>query len=217
MILYPVYYNPYLQNYTFINDGDIDVEAAQSINSSIAVCRQTLDLIFSIESATSVKHYTLYTEEQLLQTYAGELVMRIVSNTGDSSVHRSRITHTISQEFPSYEYTSYYTYLFAENLPRNELSVEPSLNRTYAIAPDTPSYYGVISLEQPPKLDRRISNSMIDTAIRDKEVCPISLEPIRKETAACVSPCYHCFDRESIEQWLLQSDKCPQCRIKCVI
>jgi hypothetical protein len=227
MLVLPAYYNSEIEAYTFIKDSDIDMEIANSVNLFISSCLQESDTMLRIESTDQVKHYSIFTEEQLTQIYGIEKAYHIINNRGDSTVHRSRI---ISQD-PSYVYENNsinvssvfpnYTYTFSQYpLPTDiylGATVEYTLNRTYAIAPDIPSEYDILLPAEIPKVDRRISNIIIDDAIRREEICSISLEPIRKETAACISPCYHCFDRISIEQWLTHSDKCPQCRIKCII
>lgn len=65
----------------------------------------------------------------------------------------------------------------------------------------------------PPR--RNIADAMIRDAISQKATCPISMEPITQETAVCVAPCYHVFQRESIAQWLERETSCPTCREPC--
>lgn len=62
---------------------------------------------------------------------------------------------------------------------------------------------------------RNIADAMIRDAISQKAQCPISMEPITQDTAACVAPCYHVFCRESIAQWLERETTCPTCREPC--
>lgn len=62
---------------------------------------------------------------------------------------------------------------------------------------------------------RNIADAMIRDAISQKATCPISMEPITQETAACVAPCYHVFQRESITTWLARETTCPTCREPC--
>jgi hypothetical protein len=49
----------------------------------------------------------------------------------------------------------------------------------------------------------------------ERELCPISLEPLKLETACCVGPCYHVFHRAAIQKWLQSSKHCPVCREPC--
>jgi hypothetical protein len=65
----------------------------------------------------------------------------------------------------------------------------------------------------PPR--RNIVDAIIRDAISQKSTCPISTELITQETAACVAPCYHIFQREYIAQWLHIDATCPTCRAPC--
>lgn len=56
---------------------------------------------------------------------------------------------------------------------------------------------------------------MLREAIAEKKSCPISMDPITLDSV-CVAPCYHCFTKESIEQWLQKNTTCPECRETCV-
>jgi hypothetical protein len=51
----------------------------------------------------------------------------------------------------------------------------------------------------------------------EREVCPISMEPIKLETACCVGPCYHVFYKPAIQRWLKSSKLCPVCRERCFL
>lgn len=61
---------------------------------------------------------------------------------------------------------------------------------------------------------KRVSDIIISDAIRNKLLCSISMEPIT-EDSVCVSPCYHVFNKESIDTWLKTSTTCPDCRNVC--
>ncbi len=65
----------------------------------------------------------------------------------------------------------------------------------------------------PPR--RNIMDAIIRDAISQKSICPISMELITQETAACVAPCYHIFQRDYISQWLEIDATCPTCREPC--
>ena len=65
----------------------------------------------------------------------------------------------------------------------------------------------------PPR--RNIMDAVIRDAISQKSTCPISTELITQETAACVTPCYHIFQRDYIAQWLEIDATCPTCREPC--
>ena len=62
---------------------------------------------------------------------------------------------------------------------------------------------------------RNVMDAIIRDAISQKSTCPISTELITQETAACVAPCYHIFQRAYILQWLQIDASCPTCREPC--
>ncbi len=62
-----------------------------------------------------------------------------------------------------------------------------------------------------------VSEAVLERAVRNKETCPISLEEISLETGACVAPCYHAFQKEAIQQWMVEHSTCPQCRQACCL
>lgn len=53
--------------------------------------------------------------------------------------------------------------------------------------------------------------ALIDHAIHENMACPIGLTPIDKNSA-CMTTCQHIFNRENIEQWLVDHSTCPVCR-----
>jgi hypothetical protein len=53
--------------------------------------------------------------------------------------------------------------------------------------------------------------ALINHAIAEQMTCPISMNPIVKDTA-CVTTCQHIFERDSIQQWLTGHTNCPVCR-----
>jgi hypothetical protein len=64
-----------------------------------------------------------------------------------------------------------------------------------------------------------ISELVIEKAISNHETCPITLDLIEKETA-CVTSCFHVFEKESIATWLndkKNESKCPVCKQQCII
>lgn len=63
----------------------------------------------------------------------------------------------------------------------------------------------------------RVSEAVLEKAIREKESCPISMEELTKENATCVAPCYHTFEKESIRTWVQDHGTCPTCRQICCL
>jgi hypothetical protein len=66
-----------------------------------------------------------------------------------------------------------------------------------------------------------IPKHLIEAVLRDAssrgEVCPITYEPIDM-TSSAITSCFHVFDRESIDKWILNpanGDKCPVCKSQC--
>ena len=62
-----------------------------------------------------------------------------------------------------------------------------------------------------------VSVLVLREAQKQKQTCPITLEPLKVKTSACVAPCYHVFQKAAIEQWLKQNKTCPQCRERCFL
>jgi len=67
------------------------------------------------------------------------------------------------------------------------------------------------------KPQKRVADIVISNAVREGGVCPITMEPIRADSAACVAPCYHVFEKSAIEHWMTQHTTCPQCRESCAL
>jgi hypothetical protein len=61
------------------------------------------------------------------------------------------------------------------------------------------------------KIPQHIFRCFVDAAIEKKEECPITMEPLTRDTVAATS-CGHLFDREAIGRVLRDSGRCPTCR-----
>jgi hypothetical protein len=70
-----------------------------------------------------------------------------------------------------------------------------------------------------PLPEQKVKPHLVALVLRDaiaaKKVCSITLEPITNDSV-CIAPCYHCFSKEAIEEWLLKNSTCPECRERCV-
>lgn len=66
-----------------------------------------------------------------------------------------------------------------------------------------------------PKVQKRVADLMIADAVSKGETCSITLNPLTQETATCVAPCYHIFEKEAIQTWLATKHTCPECREPC--
>ena len=62
-----------------------------------------------------------------------------------------------------------------------------------------------------PQLSSHVAATIIAHAISTGAVCPITMEPIQKETAT-TTPCGHVFNTAALRRWLRTHDTCPECR-----
>ena len=89
-----------------------------------------------------------------------------------------------------------------------------------AVAPAAPTpivvpvVVGTRALLEP--LPKRIAWLIAEDASKNNETCSIALDPISPLTAG-VTTCFHCFDTDSIANWMATHDTCPQCRKKCLV
>jgi len=91
--------------------------------------------------------------------------------------------------------------------PLMELALAASLASAPPPRPRGPS---------PSAFPPHLVDSVLTTAEKERKLCPITMEPIRKETAAITS-CGHIFQKEAIHEWLQGNDTCPECRQRCSI
>ena len=68
--------------------------------------------------------------------------------------------------------------------------------------------------ERPKSIPPRIARVLAEEAATRGEICPISMDLIRPETAHITS-CYHAFDGDSIRRWLATNTSCPVCKEVC--
>jgi hypothetical protein len=69
---------------------------------------------------------------------------------------------------------------------------------------------------RPPPFPKHLADQVLAAAEAAGQVCPITMEPIQKSTAA-VTSCGHVFQKEAITHWMQDHDTCPECRQPCVI
>ncbi len=58
---------------------------------------------------------------------------------------------------------------------------------------------------------KHIIDAVLDNAEATKKLCPITMEPIQKATAAITS-CGHIFQKAALTEWLKTNNTCPECR-----
>ena len=59
-----------------------------------------------------------------------------------------------------------------------------------------------------------IAEALIIKGIQKGESCPISMNMYSECNSMVVTNCYHCFDDESLDEWLITHDDCPVCKAK---
>ena len=72
------------------------------------------------------------------------------------------------------------------------------------IAPSAPP-----ALPSPPSFVAQIIKR---DAIQRRESCPISLETFTNHMKARITPCFHIFQEDSLNQWLTKEVSCPMCK-----
>ena len=66
-----------------------------------------------------------------------------------------------------------------------------------------------------PKPDAGAIPSFVIEALIQKDLtqeCPISFTPLKDCKVVAAAECFHCFEKEAIEEWLKTSRDCPACR-----
>lgn len=61
-----------------------------------------------------------------------------------------------------------------------------------------------------------IAKLIIENTEMDNNICPITLDPIKKESCSITS-CFHVFNKDAIAIWLSSNDTCPVCKQLCAI
>jgi hypothetical protein len=79
-------------------------------------------------------------------------------------------------------------------------------------APEAPA--PPVKEERPKSIPPRIARILAEEAAARGEICPISMDLIRPETAHITS-CYHVFHGDSIRRWLTTNTSCPVCKEVC--
>ena len=62
------------------------------------------------------------------------------------------------------------------------------------------------------KLPIHVCEALIDKLIRNADVCVISFKKFDDISDIGITSCYHCYDYNSIMEWLKCSNNCPSCR-----
>lgn len=57
-----------------------------------------------------------------------------------------------------------------------------------------------------------IAEALVIKGIQKEESCPISMNMYSECDSIVVTNCYHCFDEDSLDEWLQTHDDCPVCK-----
>jgi hypothetical protein len=60
-------------------------------------------------------------------------------------------------------------------------------------------------------LPKFVADALITAAVASAATCPITMEPIKNQTAA-VTSCFHVFDAMAIASWFVNNTTCPTCK-----
>jgi hypothetical protein len=102
---------------------------------------------------------------------------------------------------------------FLSELSYQQLRETNSINRLQQLA--EAALQQSFILQKPSTVQKRIADLVIKDAIQQELSCPIAYTPFTLETAACVAPCYHIFEKDAITKWLETNTTCPECREQC--
>lgn len=61
-----------------------------------------------------------------------------------------------------------------------------------------------------------VAETLLEKAIANKQICPISFEELKKGQTA-VTSCFHLFEQNAIQEWMKTHSKCPICKKKCSV
>jgi len=64
------------------------------------------------------------------------------------------------------------------------------------------------------KIPSHIIAAYIQSLLDKKEVCPITMEPLERDTLY-ITDCGHAMNRGAAERWITQKKSCPVCRVAC--
>jgi hypothetical protein len=87
----------------------------------------------------------------------------------------------------------------------------PALDPTLIMIPSVHIVYGESQQPQQQPLPKHVAALVIDKAISEGALCPITMETLTTEAAA-VTSCGHVFQAEALRTWLTARGTCPECR-----
>lgn len=66
------------------------------------------------------------------------------------------------------------------------------------------------------KPHKSIIDLVLNNFINEKKICPITMEQLNINTISITS-CWHVFNKDSIQTWLVNNNTCPTCKQECNI
>ncbi len=67
-----------------------------------------------------------------------------------------------------------------------------------------------------PSMPQHIVNTVIETLVAQGKECPITQEPLVKETTS-LTPCGHTMTTDAAVRWIQGAHSCPECRAPCSV
>lgn len=143
----------------------------------------------------------------------GDYIYRVKNDTREAyerRVRENKILHenvilTLSNDpYRVYTISRPLRILMAQPLTHFEASAPPALLPPIPSAPPAPV--------KPPAF---VANIMKGDAIKNAQSCPISLEVFTDAAKMCMTPCFHMFERASLEEWMKNTYSCPVCKASC--
>ena len=63
------------------------------------------------------------------------------------------------------------------------------------------------------KIPVHVCEAIIEKLIRNDDICPISMKKFSEISEIGITSCYHCYEYDSIIEWLKRSRECASCRV----
>jgi len=60
-----------------------------------------------------------------------------------------------------------------------------------------------------------VTDLILRNAAAEGARCPITMDPIEETGIFTVTPCYHVFNAEALQQWRREHNTCPECNQPC--
>jgi predicted Zn-ribbon and HTH transcriptional regulator len=95
-----------------------------------------------------------------------------------------------------------------QNSHAQEIAQDDQIDVLYAM---DVSMGDITNIPLPEAYPPHIIDAVLDHAETTKKICPITMEPIQKQTAT-LTRCGHIFQKSALTAWLKSKSSCPECR-----